>query len=162
MNIFYGLQWFFVRITFSAVSKSSINMPQSLPVYGGGGEKEEKYFVNLIFKSLKYSNCKTYHQAVFQLFKSSELDQNMSEWAKCLNCKHIFAFKNVSTFQKKIDKNFIIESPSSEPDKWQVFNPFILENIFRLSMMEQRRPLAWQSMYVIVMDWKPPSWLTGP
>ena len=54
-------------------------MPQSLPVYGGGGEKEEKYFVNLIFKSLKYSNCKIYHQAVFQLFKSSELDQNMSE-----------------------------------------------------------------------------------
>ena len=82
MNIFYGLQWFFVIITFSQVSKSSINMPQSTAcLYGEGGEKEEKYkiFWLISFLSLMNSKCKIYHQAVFQLFKSSELDQNMSE-----------------------------------------------------------------------------------
>ena len=53
-------------------------MPQSLPVYGGGGEKD--IFVNLIFKSdpFQMQNISSSGLST-QLFKSSELDQNMSE-----------------------------------------------------------------------------------
>ena len=56
-------------------------MPQSLPVYGGGGErKREDIFVNLIFKSdpFQMQNISSSGLST-QLFKSSELDQNMSE-----------------------------------------------------------------------------------
>ena len=77
----------------------------------------------------------------------SELDQNMSKWAialilelqTCFQQKqrdkkiYIYIFEHLKSWKS------LIESLQNI-DKWPVFNPFILKNIFRLNISDDGRP----------------------
>ena len=84
--------------------------------------------------------CKIYHQTVFQLCLNwIKICQNEPlPWY--LNCKHVFSRsretkKNIYIFEHLKSWKSLIESLQNV-DKWPVFNPFILKNIFRLNISD--------------------------
>ena len=134
--------------------KSAINMPECRNKCNAdniGAEEHKNRFLLILYQTKMFEMQNISSNGLSTL---SELDQNMSKWAIALILELQTCFQ-----QKQRDKkNILFEHLKSwkslieslqNVDKWPVFNPFILKNIFRLNISDDGRPKHRMTMAVV-------------